>query len=93
MAHRPTVINLDADGAPHPLNLKLTSDKTLGRVRFELPDETRLWLDGVLVAQGRVELPVEANVTHHFQLEAGGVRSREQNVFVMTAEVKTLRPQ
>ena len=50
--------------------------------------------DGVfIVAQGRVELPVEANVTHHFQLEAGGVRSREQNVFVMTAEVKTLRPQ
>jgi serine/threonine-protein kinase len=92
-AHRRVVVDLDADGAPHPLHLRLVSDKTLGRARFDLSDETRLWLDGVLVAQGRVELPVEANVTHHFQLEVGGVRSPDQLLSVMTAEVKTLRPE
>ena len=92
-AHHSKVVELEADGAAHPLMLSLTSDKTLGRVRFDLSDETKLWLDGVLVAQGRVELPVEANVTHHFQLELGGVRSPEQKVLVLTAELKTLRPE
>ncbi len=91
-AHRPLEVELRADGQPHPLYLPMTSDKFLGRVQFDLADATRLWLDDVLVAEGRVELPVEANRTHHFQLEQGGQRSASQDVRVLTGEVKTLRP-
>ena len=40
---------------------------------------------------GRVELPVEANVSHHLQLEVDGRRSEAQTLFVRTAETKTLR--
>ena len=90
-AHQPATLDLNADGAPHPLSVPMKSDKTLGRLRFDVSDETRVWLDGVLVAQGRVELPVEANRTHRFQLEVDGRRSAEQKVMVLTAEVKTLQ--
>lgn len=92
-AHKAIELELKADGEKHPLFLPLTTtSRALGHVRFDVSDDTRVWLDDALVAEGRLELPVEANVPHHFQLERGGVRSAAQPLQVGVGEVKTLRP-
>lgn len=46
-AHKPVDLDVRPDGAPHPFTFTLQSDKTLGGVRFDVSEETRIWLDGV----------------------------------------------
>ena len=90
-AHEMREVSLTADGSPHPLAVVLKSQKRLGRVRFAIEDHERVWLDGELVAEGQIELPVEAEVPHSLQLEAGGVRGEVQTFSVGAGLVKTLK--
>jgi len=90
-AHEPREVSLTADGLPHPLVVVLQSQKQLGRVRFAIDDRERAWLDGELVAEGQLELPVEADVPHSLQLEAGGVRGEVQTFSVTSGQLKTLK--
>jgi hypothetical protein len=71
----------------------LTPTARLGVVRFEVPDTTRLWLDGALVAEGSLELPIEADVRHTLEVEENGRRSAPQPLTVKEGERKRFRRQ
>jgi hypothetical protein len=94
-AHRPIELDLRADGAPHPFFLPLTALRPTGRVRFAIEDDERLWVDGVLVAQGLVVLPLEGGSPHRYSRERGGQLSAEQAVVVAPGafiDAETRRP-
>jgi hypothetical protein len=76
-AHEPLELELEPDGKPHPLTLRLAPKKgaVLAWATFDLDDDMTVWLDDVLVAQGRVRLPVEAGVEHSWRVERDGHRS------------------